>query len=131
MPKQDILGKAPKSVDTVKKDAESTGLKINVYKTKTLVIGNSHPPGQVKVDDTNVGDVKQFIYLGSLVMNNDYSSKIKHRVGMGLGALRGFQKIWNSSAIGLKTKLQILKTSVFNVLLYMSETWTLKKSSHQ
>ena len=58
MPNQDVLGKAPKSVDTVKKDTQSIGLKINVGKMKTLVVGNSHPPGQVKVDDMNVEDVK-------------------------------------------------------------------------
>ena len=85
--------KLQKCVDTVKKDSESTGLKINVGKTKTWVISNSHPPGQVKVDDMNVEDVKQFIYLGSLVMNNnDGSDKIKQRVGMVLGTLRGLQK---------------------------------------
>ena len=37
-------------------------------------------------------------------------------------------KIWNNSAIGLKMKLHVLKTSVFSVLLYTSETWTLKKA---
>ena len=64
------------STNMVKKDAESTELKINVGKKKTLVISNSHLPGQVKVDDTNIEDVKQFIYLGSLIMNNnDCSSK--------------------------------------------------------
>ena len=77
MPNWDILGKAPKSVETVKKDAENPGLKISVGKTKMLVIGNSHLQGQVKVDDTNVEDVKQFVYLGSLITNNNCSSKIK------------------------------------------------------
>ena len=113
----------------VKKDAENTRLKINAGKMKTLVISNSHPLGQVKVDDRNVEDVEQFVYLGSPVTNNnDYSSKIKQRVCMALGALEGLQKIWNSSAIGLKTKLQIIKSSVFSVLLYASETWNLKKA---
>ena len=84
----------------------------------------------MKVDDTNIEDVEQFIYLSSLATNNnDCSSEIKQRISMALGALRGLQKIWNSSAIGLKTKLQILKTSIFSVLLYTSETWTLKKQT--
>ena len=74
------------------KDAESTGLKINVGKMKTLVISNSPPVGQVKVDNTDVEDVKHSIYLGSLVMkNNDCSRKIKQRVSMVLGTLRGLQ----------------------------------------
>ena len=64
----------------------------------------------------------------SFVQNNDCSSEIKQRVSMTLGALGGLQKIWNSSAIGLKTKHKILKTSAFSVLLYTSETWTLKKA---
>ena len=83
----------------------------------------------MKVDDTNIEDVKQFVYQGSLVTNNnDCSSEMKQRVCIALGALRGFQKIWNNSAISLKTKLQILQTGVFNVLLYASETWTLRKA---
>ena len=71
MSNRDVLGKAPKREDMMKKDAESTGVKINVGKMKTLVMGNSPTPGQVKVDHMNVEDVEQFIYLGSLVTNNN------------------------------------------------------------
>ena len=38
-----------------------------------------------------------------------------------------FGKIWRSKNISTETKINILKATVMSVVMYASETWTLKK----
>ena len=72
--------------------------------------------------------VTEFEYLGSLITwDNDGTTEIKRRIRKATGVMAGFRNIWNSKNINLATKLEILKTCVFRVLLYACETWTLKK----
>ena len=47
---------------------------------------------------------------------------------MAYGTLAGFDKIWSSHEISLKTKVQVLHTCVFSVLMYAAETWTIRKT---
>jgi len=44
-----------------------------------------------------------------------------------LGAMAGFKKVWTSKETSLKIKLNILRTCIFSILLYTSESWTPKK----
>jgi len=44
-----------------------------------------------------------------------------------LGAMAGFKKVWTSKEISVKTKVCILKTCKYSILLYASESWTLRK----
>ena len=38
-----------------------------------------------------------------------------------------FRKIWRSKNISMGTKINILKSKVMSVVMYASETWTLRK----
>ena len=54
--------------------------------------------------------------------------EIRRRIGMAYGTLAAFDKIWKSHEISLRTKMQVLQTCVFSVLMYAAETWTLRKA---
>ena len=44
-----------------------------------------------------------------------------------MGAMAGFSTIWKSRHVSIRVKLKLLYVYVFSVLLYASETWTLKQ----
>ena len=78
---------------------------------------------------TTIENVEKFEYLGSLLTwDNNCSDEIKRRIGKATGAMASLKHIWNSKKLRIDNKLKILKTCVFSVLLYASETWTLKET---
>ena len=115
-------------VDIVSEDGKKAGLIINERKTETLVFGKQGVCDNIRLNTHVIKNVDQFLYLGSLMTwNNDISKEINRRIGKAQSAMAGFNAVWKSTDIGLGTKLKILQTCVFSVLLYACETWTLKK----
>jgi len=81
----------------------------------------------MKVGDKELENVTKFEYLGSLLSwDNDCGKEIR-RIAKALGAMAGFKKIWTSKEINVKTKFSILKACLFSILMYASESWTLRK----
>ena len=71
----------------------------------------------------------KFEYLGSLITwDNNCSEEIKRRIDKATGAMASIKHISNGKKLTIENKLRILTTCVFNVLLYASETWTLKET---
>src|SRR6218665_3061701 len=86
-------------------------------------------PNEIKVGDQKVENVKEFVYLGSLLTwDNDCTKEIKRWIAKAKGVIAGFNNIWKSKQISHKTKLNILKTCVFSTALYACEAWRLKKT---
>ena len=59
--------------------------------------------------------------------NNNCSEEIRRCIGKAAGTMASLRHLWNSKKITIQNKLRILTTCVFSVLLYASETWTLKE----
>ena len=54
------------------------GLKINIGKTKAMVFGREAMAHEIKIGDQQVENVKEFVYLGSLLTwDNDCTKEIK------------------------------------------------------
>jgi hypothetical protein len=118
-----------KNLRMLSTSGKAAGLSINGKKTKTMVFGQQQIGQELETEEGNVENVTEFEYLGSLITwDNDGTAEIKRRIGKATGAMAGFKNIWRSRNINVKTKLEILKTCVFSVLLYACETWTLKKA---
>jgi Domain of unknown function (DUF6451) len=112
-------------LNTAGKAAE---LLINGKKTKTMVFGQQQIGKELETEEGKVENVTDIEYLRSLITwDNDGTIEIKRRIGKATGVMAGFRNIWKSKNINLATKLEIIKTCVFSVLLYACETWTLKK----
>ena len=70
-----------------------------------------------------------FIYLGSKInADGDCSHKIKRHVLLGRIAMTNLDSIFKTRDITLLTKVHIVKATVFPVVMYGCERWTIKKA---
>ena len=115
-------------VNLISGAGERAGLLMNIPKTKTMVFGDRHIDREIRVSGKTIENVEKFEYLGSLLTwDNNCSEEIKRRINKATGAMSSLKHIWNTKKITVKSKLKLLKSCVFSVLLYAFETWTLKE----
>ena len=77
-----------------------------------------------------MGTVTDFIFLGSKVTTDgDCSHGIKRLLLLGRKAMTNLDSI-KSRDITLLTKVCLVKTMVFPVVMYRCESWTIKKAEH-
>ena len=70
-----------------------------------------------------------FIFLGSkITANGDYSHEIKRRLLLRRKTMTNLDSILKSTRITLLTKVHLVKTIVFLVIMYRCESWTIKKA---
>jgi len=94
----------------------------------TMVFGKDNIREELMIDSTLIENFTEFVYLGRLrAWDNDCSNEIKTRIARATGAMAGFQKVWNSMYVSVRTKLSIIRSCVMSVLLFACETWTLRK----
>ena len=107
----------------VKEESEKVGLKLNIQKTKITASG---PITSWQIDGETVSD---FIFLGSkITADGDCSHEIKRRLLLGRKAMTNLYSILKSRDITLLTKVHIVKATVFPVVMYECESWTIKKA---
>ena len=79
-----------------------------------------------------VGTVADFIFLGSKIAeDSDRSHKIKRHLLLGGKAMTNIENILKSRDITLPTKVHLVKTMVFPVVMYRYESWTIRKAERQ
>ena len=73
--------------------------------------------------------VKDFIFLGSnITADGDYNHGIKRCLLLGKKAMTNLDRVLKSKDITLPTKIHMVKTTVFPVVVYACESWTIKKA---
>ena len=73
--------------------------------------------------------VTDFIFLGSkITVDGDCSHEIKRCLLLGRKTLTNLDSILRSRDITLPTKVHIVKTMIFPVVMYRRESWTIKKA---
>ena len=109
-------------------EAAGVGLMINSKKSKVMQI-NGRNDQRIKVNDEQVDDVEEFLYLGALLDKEGGATKdIQQRLSKAEQTFYRLRRIWNSSEIRRKTKIQLFKTIVRAVLMYGCEAWKLTKT---
>ena len=109
----------------VKEESENIGLKLNIKKTKIMVSG---PITSWQIDGETVNDI---ILGGSKITpDGDCSHEIKRRLLLGRKVMTNLDSILNSRDITLSTKVHLVKATVFPVVMYGCESWTIKKAEH-
>ena len=97
-----------------------------------MVFGDRNIDNSIQVARHTIENVEKFEYLGSmLTWDNNCSEEIKRRMGKATGAMASLKHMWNSKKLKLENKLGILIACVFSVVLYVSETWTLKEADRE
>ena len=85
-----------------------------------------------QVDGETMETVTDFIFLGSrITADGDCSHEIKRCLLLGRKAMTNLHSILKSRDITLLTKVHIVKTMVFPVVMYGCESWTIKKAECQ
>ena len=75
--------------------------------------------------------VTDFIFVGSkITVDGDCSHEIKRPLLVGRKSIRNPDSILKSRDITLPTKVHIVKTMIFPVVMYEHENWTIKKTEH-
>ena len=75
--------------------------------------------------------VTDFIFLGSkITADGDCSHEIKRRLLLGKKVVTNLDSMWKSRDITLPKKVRLVKATVFPVVMYGYESWTVKKAEH-
>ena len=76
--------------------------------------------------------VADFIFPGSkITADGDCSHEIKRCLLLGRKVMTNLDSIFKSRDITLSTKVHLVKAMVFPVVMYVCESWTIKKSERQ
>ena len=112
----------------VKVESEKVGLNLNIQKMKIMASG---PITSWQIDGETMETVRDFIFLGpKITADGDCSHKIKRRLLLGRKVMTNLDSILKSRDITLSTKVHLVKAMVFPVVMYGSESWTIKKAEH-
>ena len=85
-----------------------------------------------QIDGETMKTVRDFILGGSkITADGDCSHEIKWCLLLGRKALTKLDSILKSRDITLLTKVCLVKATVFPVVMYGCENWTVKKAEHQ
>ena len=113
----------------VKEESEKVGLKLNIQKTKIMASGSIT---SWEIYEETVETVSDFIFLGSkITADGDCGLEIKRRLLRGRIVMTNLDSMFKSRDSTLPTKVHLIKTIVFPVVMYGCESWTVKKAEHR
>jgi len=114
--------------DKVHQNSKRFSLRINDQKMKVMTVGKSCDQIKVKLEEQKLEQVSEFVYLGSLITEDEKcTAEVKRRIGLASGMNGRFGKIWKSHNISNKTKVRLYELFVIPVLMYGAECWCLQK----
>ena len=91
----------------------------------------SGPITSWQVDGETGETVSDFIIFGSkITADGDSSQEIKRRLLLGRKVMTNLDSVFKGRDITLSTKVRLVKAMVFPVVMYGSESWTVKKAEH-
>ena len=110
----------------VKEESEKVGLKLNIQNTKIMASG---PITSWQIDGETVETVADFTLGGSTITaDGDCSHEMNRRLLSGRKVMTNLDSILKSR--GIVTKVNLVKATVFPVVMYGCESWTIKKAEH-
>ena len=109
----------------VQEESDKVGLKLNIQKTKIMA---SRPITSWQIDGETVAD---FIWGGSkITADGDCSHETKRCLFLGRKVMTNLDSIWKCRDITLPTKVRLVTSMVFLVVVYGCESGTIKKAEH-
>ena len=113
----------------VKEESEKVGLKLIIQKTKIMASG---PITSWEIDGETVETVSDFLLGGSkITADGDCSHETKRCLLLGRKVMTNLDSIFKSRDITLPTKVRLVKATVFPVVKYGYESWTVKRAERQ
>ena len=113
----------------VKEESEKVVLILNIQKTEIMASG---PITSWQIGGETVETVTDFIFLGSkITADGDCSHEIKRYLLLGWKAMIDPDSMLKSKDLTLPTRVHLIKSMVFPVVMYVCESWTIKKAEHR
>ena len=110
----------------VKDESEKADLKLDIKETKILAFS---PITSWQVEGGKVEAVTDFILLDSKVtVDGDCSHEIERYLLIGWKTMTNLDSVLKCKDITLPTKVHIVKSTVFPVVMCGCESWTIKKA---
>ena len=101
-------------------------MKLSIQKIKIMAYG---PIISWQIDGEGVKRETDFIFLGSkIIADCQCSHEIKRHLLLGRKVMTNLDSLLKNRGITLPTKVHLVKASVFPVVIYRHESWTLKKA---
>ena len=117
-------------LDKLKQESEGAWLRLNIKKTK--VMATSSELEEFKIGDETVEIVDSFIFLGAKIeRKGGCTREIIRPIAMGKAAMTGPHRVMKDKEISMHTKVRLVKTLVFPVMMYRCESWTIRKSEKE
>ena len=112
--------------------AKKYDMKINVKKTKTMLVSKSVGGAvNIVVEGHIVEQVKKFRYLGAIITEDGRcEAEVKARIAMAKDAFSKRKELLSRN-MSRVVKKKIVKAIIWSVALYGCETWALKKDEIQ
>ena len=83
----------------------------------------------IKIKDTNLEEVEDFTYLGSIVnIEEGIDADVKNRINKARVIINILGKVWSAKNISRGIKMKIFSSNVKYVLFYGAETWRTTKA---
>ena len=113
----------------VKEESEKVCLKFNIQTTKVMPSG---PITSWEIDGETVKTVSDFIFCDfRITADGDCSHEIKRHLLLGRKVMTNLDSLFKSRDITLPTNVHLVKATVFPVVMYGCESWTVKKAEHR
>ena len=113
----------------VKEESEKVSLKLHIQKTKIMASG---PITSWQIDGQTVETVSDFIFWGSkITADGECSHEIKRHLLLRRKVMTNLDSILKSRDVTLSVKVNLVKATVFPVVMYGCESWTIKKAECQ
>ena len=92
----------------------------------------SGPITSWQIDGASVETVTDFIFWGSkITADGDCSHEIKRHLLLGRKVVTNLDSLLKNRDITLPTKFHLVKATVFPVVMYGCESWTINKAEHR
>ena len=112
----------------VKEESEKADLKLNFKETKIMA---GSPITSWNIEGEKMEALTDFIFLGfQITVDSDCSHEIKRHLLLGRKVMTNLDSILKSRDITLPTKVHLVKTMAFPVVMYGCESRTIKKAEH-
>ena len=107
---------------------DSMGLKINVRKSKVLMVEKDQMGSceKVRVNGEEIQEVDKFNYLEVMISTDGgMGDKVPHRVPEGRKVWRTMANLWKENMTSREVKRELYEKVVIPTVVYGSETWAL------
>ena len=117
-----------KHTSSLNSTCEEYDLKISVNKTETMKVSRTPGNLNIKINDTNLKQVKELKYLGSIFTEDGrLNRKIENRTQKANNVSYQLAKLLKHSDIPMETKRKIINSIFVQTLTYQCQTWTMTK----